>query len=193
MPGGNPQFSANLIAVSICTKTGDSGLTGLMYNRRVSKTHPRIEACGAVDELNAALGVARANLHATAMNDRLLLIQKQLVALMGELATHKDDLARYRRDGFELLPDNAPNQIEGWIQELEAQKISFKGWATPGATREAAALDLARAICRRAERQVERLLESNEIENRTLQVYLNRVSDFLWLSARAAETKAEHA
>lgn len=179
--------------MSICTKTGDSGLTGLMYNRRVSKTHPRIEACGAVDELNAALGVARANLHATAMNDRLLLIQKQLVALMGELATHKDDLARYRRDGFELLPDNAPNQIEGWIQELEAQKISFKGWATPGATREAAALDLARAICRRAERQVERLLESNEIENRTLQVYLNRVSDFLWLSARAAETKAEHA
>ncbi len=193
MPGGNPQFSANLFAVSICTKTGDSGLTGLMYNRRVSKTHPRIEACGAVDELNAALGVARANLHATAMNDRLLLIQKQLVALMGELATHKDDLARYRRDGFELLPEAAPSQIEAWIQELEAQKISFKGWATPGATREAAALDLARAICRRAERQVERLLESNEIENRTLQVYLNRVSDFLWLSARAAETKAEHA
>lgn len=178
--------------MSICTKTGDSGLTGLMYNRRVSKTHPRIEACGAVDELNAALGVARANLHATAMNDRLLLIQKQLVALMGELATHKDDLARYRRDGFELLPEAAPSQIEAWIQELEAQKISFKGWATPGATREAAALDLARAICRRAERQVERLLESNEIENRTLQVYLNRVSDFLWLSARAAETKAEH-
>jgi cob(I)alamin adenosyltransferase len=173
--------------VSICTKTGDAGTTGLMYGRRVSKTHPRIEACGAVDELSAAMGVARAETRDSVRNEKLMSVQKKLVGLMGELATHRDDLARYNKDGFELLPDDAPEQIETWIKELEGQNISFKGWATPGATREAAALDLARAICRRAERHVQGLIESGDIENRTLQVYLNRVSDFLWLSARAAE------
>jgi cob(I)alamin adenosyltransferase len=160
-----------------------------MYNRRVSKTHPRIEACGAVDELNAAIGVARAESE-PAVNEKLLRVQKQLVALMGELATHRDDLARYKKDGFELLPADAPNEIERWIKELESRNISFKGWATPGANREAAALDLARAISRRAERQVQSLIETGEIENRVLQIYLNRISDFLWLLARAAESVA---
>jgi cob(I)alamin adenosyltransferase len=174
--------------VSICTKTGDAGTTGLMYNRRVSKTHPRIEACGAVDELNAAIGVARAETKDRARNEKLLRIQKQLVALMGELATHKDDLERYNRDGFELLAADAPEEAERWINELEAQNISFKGWATPGANREAAALDMARAVCRRAERHVQGLIEEGEIQSRTSQIYLNRVSDFLWLLARAAES-----
>ncbi len=159
-----------------------------MYNRRVSKTHPRIEACGTVDELNAAMGVARAESRDGVSGEKLMTIQKQLVGLMGELATHQEDLPRYRKDGFEMLSADASNRVEGWIKELEAQNISFKGWATPGATREAAALDMARAICRRAERQVQGLIEAGEIENRTLQIFLNRVSDFLWLLARAAET-----
>jgi cob(I)alamin adenosyltransferase len=176
------------VGVSICTKTGDAGTTGLMYNRRVSKTHPRIEACGAVDELNAAIGVARAETKDSARNEKLLRIQKKLVGLMGELATHKDDLERYKREWFELISAEAPEEAEGWIKDLEAQNISFKGWATPGATREAAALDLARTVCRRAERQVQGLIEAGEIQNRASQVYLNRVSDFLWLLARAAES-----
>jgi cob(I)alamin adenosyltransferase len=179
---------AAAVQVSICTKTGDSGQTGLMYNRRVSKTHPRIRACGAVDELNAALGLARAELKDPGANEKLLKIQKQLVALMGELATHKDDLERYKRDGFDLLPATAPNEVESWIAELEARNISFRGWATPGATREAAAFDWARAVCRRAEREVQELIEAGEIDNRALQIFLNRVSDYLWLSARAAES-----
>lgn len=174
--------------MSICTKTGDAGMTGLMYNRRVSKTHPRIQACGAVDELNAAIGVARATGGPNAASGKLTQIQKQLVALMGELATHRDDLARYQKDGFEMISPDDPARIEGWIQELEAQNISFKGWATPGANPAAAALDMARTICRRAEREVQRLIEDGEIDNRTLQIYLNRVSDFLWLLARAAES-----
>jgi cob(I)alamin adenosyltransferase len=162
-------------------------MTGLMYNRRVSKTHPRVEAYGSVDELNAAIGVARAESQGEDSKNKLIHIQKQLVALMGELATHKEDLERYKKDGYELLPLDSPSEIEGWIKGLEAQNISFKHWATPGATRESAALDLARTICRRAERHVQGLIETGEIENRTLQVYLNRVSDFLWISARAAE------
>src|SRR5688572_2320698 len=145
--------------MSICTKKGDAGTTGLMYNRRVSKTHPRIEACGSVDELNAAIGAARAIAIDQDTSGKLIQIQRELVNLMGELATHRDDLQRYKTDGFELLSAESPIRIEGWIQELEVRNISFKGWATPGANSSSAALDLARTVCRRAERDVQRLLE----------------------------------
>ena len=164
-------------------------MTGLMYNRRVSKTHPRMEALGALDELSAAIGVARAAAQDRPRAGELRQIQKQLVALMGEIATHPDDLARYKADGYDQLPADASITVESWIKELEAQNISFKGWATPGATAPAAALDLARSIARRAERNVIHLVELGEIQNPSLQVFLNRVSDFLWLSARAAESE----
>jgi cob(I)alamin adenosyltransferase len=177
--------------VSICTRTGDAGTTGLMYNRRVSKTHPRIEACGAVDELNAALGVARAASRDEYIRSRILHIQKDLIDLMGEVATDRQDLARYRADGFRLLSAEAVTPLEKWIGEIESEKISFRGWATPGASAEAAALDLARSIARRAERRVEELLQNGESENRSLQIYLNRVSDLLWLLARRVETGLE--
>src|ERR1700689_3448074 len=89
--------------MSIATKTGDDGSTGLMYNRRVSKCHPRVEAYGAVDELNAALGLARASAQHTFVRDRLLEIQRHLVTLMGELATRPEDLLRYAKDGYALV------------------------------------------------------------------------------------------
>jgi len=76
--------------MSIATRTGDSGTTGLMYNRRVSKAHPRVEAYGSVDELNAAIGMARATATDAFIRDNLLVIQKDLVILMGELATAKE-------------------------------------------------------------------------------------------------------
>jgi cob(I)alamin adenosyltransferase len=179
--------------MSICTKTGDQGTTGLMYNRRVPKTHPRIEACGTVDELNAAIGVARAGCEERFVADKLLSIQKELILLMGELATDRQDLERYLRDGFEVITPEMSARLEEWITEIEAQKVSFKGWATPGGTPRAAALDVARAVARRAERRVEELLEKGKIEKRLLQVYLNRVSDLLWLLARWVETQAESA
>ncbi|MGZ8899639.1 MAG: ATP:cob(I)alamin adenosyltransferase, partial [Limisphaerales bacterium] len=81
--------------------------------------------------------------------------------------------------------------LENWIAEIEAQKISFKHWATPGALPDSAALDMARTIARRAERRVEGLLELGETDNRCIQVYLNRVSDLLWLLARWVETQDE--
>src|SRR5215470_16688964 len=89
--------------MSIVTKTGDDGTTGLMYNRRVPKSHPQVEAYGAVDELNAALGSARATAGQPFVRDNLLLIQKELVILMGELATLTEDLPRYARDGFSVV------------------------------------------------------------------------------------------
>ena len=173
--------------VSITTKTGDAGTTGLMYNRRVSKTHPRIEACGSIDELNAALGVARASADKPVLAERLLQVQKDLVTIMGELATLPEDLDRYVKDGFLLVTATMYAPIEDWIREVEAQKISFRGWATPGATPHAAALDVARTVCRRAERRVQGLIESGDVQNPHFTIYLNRLSDCLWLFARLAE------
>jgi cob(I)alamin adenosyltransferase len=175
--------------MSICTKTGDAGTTALMYNRRVSKTHPRIEACGSIDELNAAIGIARAATTEELISGKLLQVQKDLINLMGELATTSEDLPRYRKDGFSVITEQSATQLENWIHEIEAQKVSFKGWATPGANLPAASLDMARTIGRRAERRVIGLVEAGEIKNQSIQIYLNRVSDLLWLLARWAETK----
>ena len=175
--------------MSIITKTGDDGTTGLMYNRRVQKTHPRVEAYGTVDELNAGLGMARAKAADDFVQQSLLSIQKDLVILMGELATLPEDLERYRNDGYSVVTPEMTLRLEKLAKEIEAQNISFRGWATPGANQVSAALDLARTIGRRAERQVISLRESEPGTSSEISRYLNRLSDFLWLLARWEETK----
>lgn len=175
--------------MSIATRTGDNGTTGLMYNRRVSKNHPRVEAYGCVDELNAALGMARATARHDFVRDNLLAIQKELVILMGELATAVEDLSRYVKDGFFLVKPEMTMKLDELVAEIESQKISFKGWATPGASVHSAALDMARTICRRAERRVCALHESSQLQNPEIIVYLNRLADLLWLFARWTETQ----
>jgi cob(I)alamin adenosyltransferase len=177
--------------MSIATKTGDRGTTALMYGRRVSKTHPRVEAYGSVDELNAALGTARATAAHDFLCANLLAIQKDLVILMGELAVDPEDLPRYLKGGFKLVAPEMTAKLDALVKEIEAQKISFDGWATPGATPVSAALDVARTTCRRAERRVCALSESGQIQNAEVIIYLNRLSDLLWLFARWAETRAE--
>ena len=175
--------------MSIATKTGDRGQTGLMYNRRVSKCHPRVEAYGAVDELNAALGLARATAKTKFIRANLLAIQKDLVTLMGELATAPEDLPRFTKDGYALVTPKLTAKLDQLVKEIEAQKISFRGWATPGATANSAALDVARATCRRAERRACGLQEAGQLRNDEIIIYLNRLSDLLWLFARWVETK----
>jgi cob(I)alamin adenosyltransferase len=175
--------------MSIATKTGDGGITGLMYNRRVPKTHARVEACGTVDELNAALGLARASAPDDFVRDNIFWIQKSLVDLMGEVGVLAEDLPRYAKDGYPLVTPAITAKLDVLVQEIEAQKVSFKGWATPGATKNSAALDLARTICRRAERRVCALHEAGELKNAEIIIYLNRLSDLLWLFARWVETK----
>jgi cob(I)alamin adenosyltransferase len=176
--------------MSIVTKTGDKGTSALMYNRRVSKCHPRLETYGAVDELNAALGMARATSADGPTQTLLAGIQKELVALMGELATATEDLPRYVKDGRALLDASATGRLEEAIRQIEAQNLNYKGWATPGANLPSAALDVARTVCRRAERQVCALQESGELQGSEPQVYLNRLSDLLWLLSRQAEKPA---
>ena len=174
--------------MSIATKTGDGGTTGLMYGRRVPKNHPRVEACGTLDELNAALGLARATAADKFIGDNLLWIQKSLVDVMGEVGVLPEDLPRYAQDGYVLVTRELTARLDALVKEIESQKISFKGWATPGATQHSAALDLARTVCRRGERRVYDLQSAGELRNGEILIFLNRLSDLLWLFARWVET-----
>jgi cob(I)alamin adenosyltransferase len=176
--------------MSIVTKTGDNGTTGLMYGRRVPKNNLRVEAYGAVDELNSVLGSARATAMHDFVRDNILVIQKDLVTVMGELAVAVEDLPRYLKDGYTLVTPQLTSKLDALAKEIEAQKISFAGWATPGATLNAAALDVARTVCRRAERRVCGLNEAGELKNVEVIVYLNRLADLCWLFARWVETKS---
>ena len=106
---------------------------------------------------------------------------------MGELATAVEDLPRYDRDGYPRLTTAATAGIEDQIKAIEARSITFRGWATPGGTAESAALDVARTVCRRAERNICALHEAGQLRNSEIIVFLNRLSDLLWLLARCAE------
>jgi cob(I)alamin adenosyltransferase len=158
-----------------------------MYGRRVSKDSPRVEAYGEVDELNACLGVARAEIQSSGKS-LLEKIQKALVGLMGELAVATEDLPRYEADGYARIKDEDLALLDKEIERLEKNAPPAKGWSTPGGNSAGAALDLARAVCRRAERGVWRL-EKKEGNVRTIiPRYLNRLSDLLWLLERDLES-----
>jgi len=176
--------------MSIATKTGDAGETSLMYGRRVLKTDSRVEAYGCVDELNSALGLVRATADASLVAEQILSIQKELVIVMGELATAPEDLKRYQKDGFALTTTTMVDRLTAAIDNLEKDKSLYgKGWATPGNTPLAAALDIARTVCRRAERRVVALDDAEHSSAQILR-YLNRLSDLCWLLARLAEKHA---
>ena len=160
-----------------------------MYQRRVSKTHPRIEACGAVDELNAAIGLARATVEEIPLRENLLAIQKELVTLMGELATMPEDLPRFIKDGYSSVTPEMTARLEKLVDERELQTPESRDWATPGTSLPAAALDVARTVCRRAERCVCALHQAGQLPNGEILIYLNRLSDLLWLFARQVENK----
>ena len=158
-----------------------------MYGRRVSKDHPQVEAYGSVDELNAALGMAR-SLAKKPGKELLEKIQKALVGLMGELAVAPEDLHRYESDGYARLNEGDLDLLDRQIEIMEKAAPKAKGWSTPGGSTAGAALDLARTVCRRAEREVW-ILEKAQGKIRSLiPRYLNRLSDCLWLLERATET-----
>jgi cob(I)alamin adenosyltransferase len=173
--------------MSIATKTGDEGETSLMYGRRVPKTDARVDAYGCVDELNAALGLARATAKDPLLTERILAVQKELVVVMGELATAGEDLERYLKDGFQQTSSAMTDRLTTGVDDLEQKLGKFKHWSVPGKTMNSAALDLARTICRRAERRVAALMEADANFNREILRYLNRLSDLCWLLARYAE------
>ena len=173
---------------SISTRTGDDGTTGLLYGQRVSKDHPQIEAVGGLDEFNAALGLAKATCPDVGRQTLLERVQRDLVALMGEIACAENDAGRYAVSKFAKLGDADLARIDAAVAAIEARNPKTDGWATPGANPYAAVLDLARTSARRAERRLSALPRQGKTVRPLLQQYLNRVSDLLWLMAREAES-----
>lgn len=174
--------------MSIVTKTGDQGETSLMYGRRLPKNNPRSETYGAVDELSAALGLARASCDDRFVADQILAVQKDLIRVMGELSTFPEDRQRYMKDGFQIVDAKMIDRIGDVIIDLEKDKSLYpKDWVIPGANPVSAALDLARTVCRRAERHTAALGDPNPEILR----YLNRLSDFCWILARFTEASKQ--
>ncbi len=176
--------------MSISTGRGDEGQTDLLFSRRVAKTHPRVIACGEVDELNTWLGVVRASAPPAALLEVLDGMQQRLVGLMGELATQQADRELYAEKGYRQILGEDVQWLEAIIQEAECEKgIRFRGWARPGeaGVMGAAWLDIARSVCRRAERSTW-MIEAEEAEGlKYPRLFLNRLSDALWLLARDGE------
>jgi cob(I)alamin adenosyltransferase len=176
---------------SIATRTGDDGTTGLLYGQRVPKDHPQIEAVGACDELNVALGAVKPLLprgaRGTATRALLTTVQKNLVALMGELACAEKDAARYAKSKFDKISGADLARLDTAVAALEARGLKFDGWATPGANARAAAFDLARVTARRAERRFVSLPTAGRRVRPEIRQFVNRLSDLLWLLAREAE------
>jgi cob(I)alamin adenosyltransferase len=176
--------------VSIVTKTGDKGETSLMYGRRVSKSDPRVDAYGCVDELSAALGLARAVCGDKFVSEQIFAVQKDLIVVMGELATAAEDRQRYVKDGFQLTNEKMVDRITAVIVDLEKDKSLYpKDWVIPGGTAISAALDFARTTCRRAERHIATWTSDEKDFNREILRYLNRLSDLCWILARYFERK----
>jgi cob(I)alamin adenosyltransferase len=174
--------------MSIVTKTGDKGETSLMYGHRVSKGDPRVDAYGCIDELTAALGLARSVSTDKFISNEILAVQKDLIVLMGELATAQNDRERYVKDGFQLTTAAMVARVTAVIVDLEKDESLYpKDWVIPGATSISAALDFARVTCRRAERHIAGLSTSDAEFNIEILRYLNRLSDLLWILARYVE------
>jgi cob(I)alamin adenosyltransferase len=179
--------------MSIVTKTGDKGKTSLMYGYRVSKGDPRVDAYGCIDELTAALGLARSVSTDKFISDEIFTVQKDLIVLMGELATAQNDRERYVKDGFQLTTSAMVDRVTAVIVDLEKDKSLYpKDWVIPGATSVSAALDFARVTCRRAERHIAGLSTSDSEFNIEILRYLNRLSDLLWILARYVETDSRN-
>jgi cob(I)alamin adenosyltransferase len=166
--------------MKIYTRTGDAGLTGLYGGGRVRKNDLRIAAYGAIDELNAQLGVCRTAELPPALDEPLVRLQHEMFALGAELSS-PDDAA----PGSILIDDADVAAAEQAIDWFEQHLQPLKTFILPGGTPASAALHVARAVCRRAERDVCALAEAAPVRTAVLQ-YLNRVGDLLFVLARYA-------
>src|SRR5579872_1105826 len=155
---------------SIATKTGDKGQTGLVGGVRVSKSSLRVETYGTVDELNSFLGLARSICEQAEIKDLTLSIQKELFILGAELATPGLPAEKQAHVTQEMV-----DRLTGEVHRIEAIEGILADWSIPGENPAAAAFDVARTVCRRAERSAVRLAESGETVSPVAIVYLNRL------------------
>jgi cob(I)alamin adenosyltransferase len=172
--------------MKIYTKTGDCGETGLFAGPRVRKDDPRIEAYGAVDELNAALGLARCEALPPAIEQTLVRVQSELFSVGAELATPEPE-----KHGTALVGEAHIGALERAIDDLDAKLPPLKQFILPAGCRGAAMLHVARGVCRRAERRVVTFSSAAaaKVSPRIVQ-YLNRLGDYLFVAARFANAQA---
>ena len=163
------------------TKRGDRGRTSLLSGERVSKSNLRIEACGNIDESNAAMGLAKAFSRNDKTVQMIKTIQKDLVVLGAELSNTTPGKESKRIDQEQIL------RLEKWIQELQMEVPLPRRFVDPGANPVSAALDMARSIVRRAERSIVSLQEANELSRPEALSYVNRLGCLLFTLARYAE------
>jgi len=174
--------------VKIYTKTGDSGDTGLFGGGRVPKDDPRVEAYGDVDELNAVLGLARSAELMPRIDEVLVPIQRDLFSIGALLATpDRDKMEQHLTKA--RISDERIAELEREIDACDKELEPLKAFILPGGTQKAAALHVARTVCRRAERRVIHLQREVEIPQIVV-VYLNRLSDLLFTLARLANARA---
>jgi cob(I)alamin adenosyltransferase len=172
--------------MKIYTKTGDDGTTGLFGGARIAKDDPRVEAYGAVDELNSVVGLARSAKPSSAIDALLASIQAELFVVGAELATvaGKED-----KLSMKLVGQEEAGQLELGIDTFEKGLPPLKSFVLPGGSAVGAALHQARTVCRRAERCVLAASRSTAVRGEVL-IYLNRLSDFLFVAARQANQDA---
>jgi cob(I)alamin adenosyltransferase len=170
---------------SIATQLGDAGQTSLVGGQRVSKGALRVESYGTVDELNAALGFARSICSDEGIATATLAIQRELFQVAAALATPTE-----ARKGAPPVTQAMVEALTGQVHALEAVPGLLSDWSVPGGDPAGAFYDLARTVCRRAERCVVRLGEEEELAPHVL-AYLNRLSDLLWLFGRKLEVDAQ--
>jgi cob(I)alamin adenosyltransferase len=172
--------------MTIATKKGDKGRTALIGGTRVSKADLRVEAYGTIDELGASMGFARSICGDDEIVEITRTIQRDLFAVCAVVATEPEKA----KGGASPVTAEMLAALDAHVQRIEATDGIFGDWALPGDHAAAAAYDVARTVCRRAERHVVRLAEGDELTDETVLAYLNRLSDLLWLFGRLLEVRA---
>jgi cob(I)alamin adenosyltransferase len=171
--------------MKIYTKTGDDGTTGLFGGSRLSKGSVRIDSYGTVDELNSLLGVVRSSGQDDEIERMLQIIQNHLFAVGADLAAPLDTLSK----STIRVSDGMITQLEGFIDSLDQRLPELRNFILPHGVITASILHSARAVCRRAERLIVRLSNDEEI-NHYVVIYMNRLSDLLFVMARYVNQKA---
>ncbi len=171
--------------MSIATKHGDGGQTSLAGGVRVSKGELRVEAYGTIDELNAHLGFARSICADEQIKEWTEEIQKTLFRVGGALATPPEG----KKHAPVMIPEDVDKLTE-IVHRIEAREGILSDWSVPGVHTAASAYDIARTVCRRAERQIVRLMESGAPVEAPVLPYVNRLSDAIWLFGRLLELEA---
>ena len=171
--------------MSIATKGGDTGQTALIGGRRVSKANLRVEAYGTIDELGAQMGFARSICDDKEVHDLTREIQRELFVISGSIANPE----AVKKEPPDVTAEMV-ERLTAEVHRIEAMEGILSDWSLPGDHAAAAAYDVARTICRRAERSIVRLAEAGEEMSAETLRYINRLSDLLWLMGRLLEMRA---